>query len=351
MPSSDMSRRPVLVTGATGFTGSHLAAELVRRGHAVRAFVRPTADVAHLRRLGVELVEGDLTSVDDINRAVRGTGLVYHIAALFRSARHPDSYYHEVNVEGPRRIFDAAERHGVERVIHCSTIGIHGGVRHVPADENSPENPGDIYQRTKLMGELIARERMRDGFPAAVVRPASIYGPGDTRLLKLFSTIQRRRFIMFGSGMVHLHPVYIDDLVEGILLCGEKPQAVGNTYILGGSQYVTLNRLTELVAACVGVPPPRLRLPFWLLSAASAICEAMCRPFAIEPPLYRRRADFFVKNRAFSINKATTELGYQPRVGLEDGICRTARWYMEQGYLRRRVESDPDTLRSSETDG
>jgi nucleoside-diphosphate-sugar epimerase len=325
----------VLVTGATGFAGGHLAVALTRRGYHVRALVRPTANVERLRQHGVELVEGDLVRDDDIDRAVRGTRLVFHVAALYRSAKHRDDYYYDVNVEGTRRVLYYAERHGVERVVHCSTVGVHGGLKEIPGDEGAPLRPGDIYQLTKLEGERVAQEKIRAGMPVAVVRPGAIYGPGDMRFLKLFSMIQRRRFLMFGRGEVYYHFVYVDDLVDGFLLCAEKPEAVGNTYIIAGDEYVTLNRLVALVAKLVGSRPPKRGLPLWPLLVSAGVCEALCRPLGIEPPLHRRRADFFVKNRAFSIERARRDLGYRPKVPLEDGLGRTAQWYMEHGFLRR----------------
>jgi len=324
---------PVLVTGATGFTGGHLVRRLRQLGHHVRALVRPGSDVQTLRSQGVEIVQGDLTRPDDVASAAEGVGKIFHIAAVFRTAGHPDSYYYDVNVGGTENVLEAARRHGVERVIHCSTIGVHGDVSQVPSTEESPYNPGDIYQRTKLAGEQVAREAFAKGLPGTIVRPSSIYGPGDLRMLKLFRTVHSRRFRMFGSGDVFFHMVYIDDLVDGMLLCAEKPEALGQVFILAGPRYLTLEEMVTIVANAVGVPPPRGRLPLWPLMMAAVACEAVCRPLRVEPPLYRRRADFFRKNRAFSSEKARLVLGYEPRVDPRDGILQTARWYFENGFL------------------
>lgn len=323
----------VLVTGATGFAGGHLARALKRRGYAVRALARRGADIRSLIDHGIEICAGDLLHADQVDRAVAGTSKVFHIAAVYRSAKHPDSYYHAVNVGGTGLIIDAARRHGVKRVIHCSTVGVHGAVTEIPSDENSQSAPGDVYQHTKLAGEQLVRQALSDGLPGVVVRPAGIYGPGDMRFLKLFKAIHRGRFRMFGTGEVLYHLTYIDDLVNGIILCGEQPEALGQTYILAGERYVTLNELVRLTAAAVGVPAPRGHLPLWPLMMAATLCEWVCRPLRIEPPLYRRRVEFFIKDRAFSIEKARRELGYQPRVDLAEGLRRTARWYFENGLL------------------
>ena len=323
----------VLVTGATGFTGGRLARALHDRGHTVRGLVRESSDAGALVEAGIEIAAGDVRDSDAVERAVEGVDQVYHIAAAWQIAGQPDRYYRDVNVGGTRNILDAARRSGVERVIHCSTMGVHGHVKHPPADEASPFGPGDIYQRTKLEAELLATEAFASGLRGVVFRPGAIYGPGDGRFLKLFRAVRRRRFVMLGSGRVHYHMVYIDDLISGILLCGSKEEALGNVYLLNGPQAITLNELVRLVAEAVGAPCPRLRLPLWPVWAASWLCEAACKPFRIHPPIYPRRVDFFRKERSFKIDKARRELGYSPAVGPASGIGRTAEWYVDQGLL------------------
>lgn len=328
-------RGTVLVTGASGFTGGHLAHRLHARGYRVRALVRPTTAATNLTEAGIEVVPGDITDAAAVLNAVDGVDAVYHIAAVYRTAGHSDAYYRAVNVGGTRNVLDAAARHRIGRVVHCSTVGVHGAIRDIPTHEGSPFNPGDVYQETKLEGELAAQAAFREGLPGVVVRPAAIYGPGDLRFLKLFRAVRSGRFRMFGSGEVTYHLAYIDDLVAGFILCGEKPEAVGETYILGGDEYITLNEFVRLVADAIGVDPPRGRLPLAPLMAAAVLCERICRPLGIDPPLHRRRVEFFVKPRAFTIEKARRELGFKPRVGAQEGLRRTADWYFECGYMKR----------------
>jgi nucleoside-diphosphate-sugar epimerase len=327
------SREAVLVTGATGFTGGRLALHLRQLGHPVRALVRPGAATDALRAAGVALIEGDIRSPPDVMRAAEDVSAIYHLAAAFRIAGQPDSFYRDVNVRGTANVVAAAQTHRVARMIHCSTIGVHGSVKEIPSTETSPFNPRDIYQETKLEGELVARAAIDRGLPGVIVRPAAIYGPGDLRFLKLFRAIKTHRFRMFGSGEAFWHPVYIDDLVDGFLLCGERPEALGKTYILAGERYVTLNEWVAGIAHSIGVRPPRGHLPYWPLAVAAAACEELCRPFGIDPPLYRRRAAFFCSNRAFRIDRARHELGYRPRVAIEAGLQRLASWHLECGHL------------------
>jgi dihydroflavonol-4-reductase len=328
----------VLVTGATGFTGGHLAATLARRGDDVRALVRPRSlarfATSEAAAAGVAALPGDLADAEAVRQAAAGVEVVYHIAATYREAGQPDTAYRAVNVEGTRHVLEAALAAGVRRVVHCSTGGVHGHIEHPPANEEAPFSPGDIYQETKLEAEQVAREFGRSrGLDVVVARPIGIYGPGDTRFLKMFRGIARGRFPMLGRCDAFYHLTYIDDLVEGFRLCGEVPAAAGRTYLLAGPSYTTLTELAETMAAELGVAAPRWRLPVWPFWTAGLLCEMICVPLRIEPPLYRRRVDFYTKSRAFDTTRARQELGYAPKVELAEGIRRTIAWYREQGLL------------------
>lgn len=328
----------VLVTGATGFTGGHLAATLARRGYDVRALVRPRSltrfAASDAASAGVAALPGDLGDAEAVRQAAAGVDVVYHIAATYREAGQPDAAYRRVNVEGTRHVLEAAVAGGARRVVHCSTGGVHGHVASPPGNEDSPFSPGDVYQDTKLEAERLAREFGETrGLDVVVARPIGIYGPGDRRFLKMFRGIAKGRFPILGSGEVFYHLTYIDDLVEGFRLCGEVPEAAGRTYLLAGPRYTTLNELAALVAHELGVPPPRWRLPVWPFWTAGLVCEMICVPLRIEPPLYRRRVDFYTKSRAFDTTRARTELGFAPQVDLAEGIRKTADWYRQQGLL------------------
>jgi nucleoside-diphosphate-sugar epimerase len=326
----------VLVTGATGFTGAHLARTLARSGESVAALVRPRSvpRAAALKDDGIEIRVGDLADAASVARAVAGCGLVYHIAATYREPGQSNSAYRQVNVEGTRHVLEAARGAGVRRVVHCSTGGVHGHVQSPPADEDAPFSPGDIYQRTKLDAERLAADFGRQpGLEVVIARPIGIYGPGDTRFLKMFRGIARGRFPMLGSGQVFYHLTYIDDLVAGLRLCGTVPAAAGHTYLLAGPEYTTLAELVALIARELGVEPPRWHFPVWPVWLAGALCEGICLPLRIDPPLFRRRVDFYRKSRAFSTARAQRELGYNPAVDLRTGIATTAAWYRSQGML------------------
>lgn len=328
----------VFVTGASGFTGSALANALARQGKLVHALVREESNLSLLDKQflnagQIVLHRGDVRDANSVEAAMQGTSLVYHIAALYRVAKHPDQTYWDVNVDGTRHVLNAAKKLDVKRTLHCSTIGVHGGVDEIPANENSAYAPSDVYQITKLEGEKLAQQAIADGQPVTIVRPAGIYGPGDLRFLKLFSMVTSGRFIMFGSGETFMHMVYIDDLVDGMILATESDAGRGQTMILAGKEYVSLNQLVSHVAKATDSASNVWRMPLWPLMTAATLCEFACKPFGFEPPLHRRRAAFFTKDRAFSIERAKETIGYEPKVSLEQGLRSTAQWYREQKLL------------------
>jgi nucleoside-diphosphate-sugar epimerase/SAM-dependent methyltransferase len=334
-----------LVTGATGFTGSHLVRSLVADGERVRVIVRSSARAREVLPPAVEFLEGDLAAPATAARAMRGVRTVYHLAAVYREARHDAAEYQRVNVEASRLLLDAAVACGVGRFVHCSTVGVLGHIATPPGDERTAYSPGDVYQVSKYQGERLALS-YRDRLPLAVARPTAIYGPGDTRLLKMFRMVARRRFPLLGGGENYYHMVYVDDLVRGLRLLGTHPAAAGEMFILGGERYLKLRELTALIAEAAGVPAPRLRLPARPFQIAGTICEQLCVPLGIEPPIHRRRIDFYTKSRAFSIEKASRLLGYRPEVDLEQGIRKTLDWYVAQGYIE--LDRSATTVRSAD---
>jgi len=324
----------VLVTGGTGFTGSHLCRRLITEGYAVRALVRDFRRAAELHRIGVGLIKGDLRDRTSLKGALKNIDIVYNIAAAYRQENVSRKELWDTNVQGTKNLLEAAIDSWVRRFIHCSTVAVHGNVENPPADENSPYAPGDNYQKSRVEGESLVKDYMNQNkIPIVIVRPCGIYGPGDVRFLKLIKAIKKGFFIMIGSGEVYYHMIYIDDLIDGILLCGIKKEAVGNTYILGGNEVVNLNQLVDVIAEVLGARKPRLHVPFTPIYCASLLCEWICKPLGVNPPLYRRRVDFFSKNRAFDISKAKRELGFRPKIDLETGIGLTIKWYQQNGYL------------------
>jgi nucleoside-diphosphate-sugar epimerase len=324
----------IALTGATGYTGGRLLRALLARGEEVAVLARPASVTPALTASGARLVVGDLRDERVIDDLVRGADAVVHVAAVYRTAGHPDAYYRDINVGGTERLLEAALRQGVRRFVQTSTVGVHGHIEHPPADEASPFAPGDIYQRTKAEAETLALAFGREhGLGVTVVRPGAIYGPGETRLLKVFRAIARGYYAIVGDGRPFYHLVFIDDLIDGFLLALAAPGAVGGAFILAGPDYVSQEDLAAAIVRATGGRVLPFRIPAAPLRWAGALCEAVCVPLGVEPPLHRRRAEFWTKSRAFSIDKARRVLGYAPRVGVEEGIARTAAWYRKEGWL------------------
>ena len=329
-------QKRVLVTGATGFAGLSLALNLATSGHQVRAVVRNREKAVVLHQAGVETVVGDIRDSQVLRQAVHGIDTVYHLAAVFRQAGVPDSEYREVHVDATKHLVELSAAADVRRIVHCSTVGVHGSVAEedAPATEDAPFRPGDIYQLTKLQGEEVARETAdRLGVPLTVVRPGPIYGPGDRRLLKIIGGVAKRRFALLGDGSPHFHMIYVDDLTEVFKLAAESSSAAGRVYIVAGNEAPTLNEFVQEIAQVARVKGPPFRLPVWPFLMAGALCEALCIPFGIEPPIYRRRVKFFTSNRWFDTSRARAELGFTPKMTLHDGIQRTLNSYRQLGWV------------------
>lgn len=325
----------VLVTGGTGFTGKALVQRLLGMGHEVVALdYKEGLKTQELRDWGAEVVLGSVTDQEVVRRAMRGVELVHHLAAAFREMNVPDSYYHEVNVGGTRNVLEAALAEGVRKVVYCSTCGVHGNVDHPPAGEDAPIQPADYYQRTKWEAEPIVREFGQRGLETVILRPAAIYGPGDPeRFFLIFRRVAKGTFPMFGSGKTYYHPLYIDNLIDAFILAMENGRGSGEAYLIADEQYLAIEDLVRRIGKALDIDVKVPHYPVWPVVAAGHVCEKVCRPFGITPPLFPRRVDWYRQNRAFKIDKAKRDLGYRPKVDIDEGLRRTAEWYRQEGYL------------------
>jgi nucleoside-diphosphate-sugar epimerase len=328
-------RPKTLVTGANGYTGSSLCRFLAERNVPTRGMYYTPDGEPDYSHPNLEFIPGDLRDRHSLSRALDGIEVVYNIAALYRPTNVPNQAYYDVNVSGIRNIVELAAEMKVKRFVQCSTIGVHGHVDNPPADENAPIKPDDYYQHTKLEGEKISLARGRElGLPVSVIRPAAIYGPLEERFLKLPKLLQRRRFIMFGNGEVLYHFIHVNDLCAAFVLAATRSEAIGEVFIIGDDHAITLNQIIAIMCDELGVPPPRIRLPYSLLWVPSAACEFACKPFRISPPIHRRRASWFRSTRSFDITKARARLGFSPKVRTDDGLREMLRSYAEVGWLQ-----------------
>jgi nucleoside-diphosphate-sugar epimerase len=325
----------VLVTGGTGFTGKALVKRLLDDGHDVVALdYKEGIKTEELRQWGAEVVIGSVADRAVVEQCMKGVDIVHHLAAAFRELDVPNSYYEEINVEGTRITLEEAAKENVRKFIYCSTCGVHGNVDNPPANEDAPIQPADYYQQTKYEAEPIVHEYAAKGMETVILRPAAIYGPGDPeRFGMIFRRVAKGVFPMFGDGKAYYHPLYIDSFIDVFIATMEEGVGNGGTYLIADEEYVEIEDLVRRVARAMDTEVKIPHYPFMPLMVIGHIVEKACKPFHITPPIFPRRVDWFRQNRAFDISRAKKDLGYNPTIGLDEGLRRTAEWYRQEGYL------------------
>jgi nucleoside-diphosphate-sugar epimerase len=321
----------VLVTGATGLLGSHLVDLLVERGERPRALVRPGESSDQLVEAGVDVHIADLRDAGALRAAMEGMSEVLHCAAR-TGPWGPEAEYESTNVRGLEMVVRAALSAGARRVVHVSSITVHGNDVRGMADETAPmraeSNP---YSRSKVVGErLLKRMIEQEGAPVTVVRPGWIYGPRDVASFARFATmIQAGRMIMIGSGRNHVPLIYAGDAAQGVLQAARAEAAVGRAYLLVNDEPVTQRDYLVAIATDLGVPPPTRRLPYRLALALGAGAETGARLAGRKqpPPVMRYGIELLGGENRFSIERARRELGFAPQVNHVEGVQRSVSWY------------------------
>jgi len=330
-PNHTTENRTALVSGATGFIGGHLVLALLQSGYAVRALIRDRNSYA--APPGTEIFEGDLLRPESLAGIEKGVDVVVHCASLLGKWGSDPALLHEVNVGGAVHLLERFDGGGLHRFVHLSAGGVTGPAKRNAVDESYDCRPATPYEKTKLEGERrvleISRERR---IPATVVRPTFTYGPGDPHKLALFRAIKKGRYAFIGDGLSVNHPVYIDDLIRGILLTIDR-SSPGEVYIIGGKAPVTKRELVFTIADLLRVRRPSFRIPRWFATLTALKLEALGWLTGIEPILTRSRVMMMADNFGYSIEKARRELGYEPRVELREGIENTINSYVESGRL------------------
>jgi dihydroflavonol-4-reductase len=325
----------IVVTGATGFLGSALVTELIKRQQLVRILARDGKKARQQFGDAVTIIPGDITDAAQVQQAVDGATTIYHLAGRLYHPSIPAELYRQTHVEGTRLLLEACQgQTQLQRIVHVSTTGVHGVTGETPAAEDAPFAPTNPYEATKLEGELLALDAyQKQGLPVTVARPGLVYGPGDLHLLGFFVTIKKGLFRVIDGGKAFLHPVYIDDMVTAMLLCAERPQAPGRSYNIAGERPVTIRELATAIAHALDRELPAGSIPLWLANLASDIFAAMPGMKGERAPLTRSRVKFLTQSRIYDSSRAKSELGYAPNVELAEGMKLTAAWYYKHHYL------------------
>ena len=323
----------VLITGAAGFVGSHLAKSLLKDGYAVRGFVRPTKDTSVLEQLGVEIARGDLTDFTSVERALEGCDQVYHLAALTSRQKPSRKEAMAVNCGGTGHVVRAALKAGVSRMVYSSTAGVYGVISNAPVDEASPVNPDSPYQEAKVAGEALVLAAYRDHrFPVVIARFPGVLGRGSMSWVPLFRAIGTGTFRIIGSGCNHTHTGHILDVVDGLRRCGETPDIEGRCYLLAGNTATRIDEFVELFAKELGVSISSMRLPDFPYRVFHGMSCMLYRWVGVTLP---RANDYelFISDKVLSLEKAKRELGYEPKIPIQQGIRETLQWYREEGLI------------------
>ena len=327
----------ILVTGGTGFVGSHLLRHLIGKKEKIRVLFR---DKTKLRQfgghIGVEPFYADLTDSSSLIGITKNVDVVFHLAAVINAKEELRDFYWSINVQGTYNLLKAfqKEREQLKRFVFCSSVGVMGHLRSIPANEDTICAPNNLYEKSKYEAEGLVKEFCdKEGLPASIIRPSWVYGPGDKRTLKLFRAISNKRFINIGDGKTLIHPVYVEDIVQGLMLCASKDEALGQTYIIAGEKAISLEKLMNVIAENCNTHIPRIGIPLWFAKIIAILCEIVYKPFSMKPPISRRRLEFFLKDQYFDISKAQNEIGFKPVYKLAQGIKQTVKWYRDNKYL------------------
>ena len=328
----------VLVTGATGFIGGHLVEDLHNRGYDVIAMARKTSNISKLKELGLEIRFADLTDPASLVEATKGVEAVIHLAAYYTFHGEKELYW-KVNVEGTRSLVEACLKNGVTRFIYCSTTEAVGPVKNPPATEDVEPNPTYEYGRSKLAAERIVKSYGEKGLKYTILRPSGVYGPGNVNdvsywFITGFAKKALWSYFIVGSGETLIQFVHVKDVVQGFRLALEKEVSIGQTYFITEDRAYTYNEVYKILAEIVGRDPPKIHVPPILAKLMIFPVEVTYKIFGKENFMWHvSTVDAVTQHRAYSIEKAKRELGYNPQYDLRRGLKETVEWYKQHGYI------------------
>jgi len=335
----------VLVTGATGFLGSHIVESLMRHGHEVRALARRTSNLRHLEHTGAEVVYGDVMDYDSLFAAANGVDIIIHAAGIVMPGWGKWEEYEDNNVSGTKNALVAGVEAGVKRFVYVSSTTVLGpaGCSEVPADESTQSDlvctPDTYYDYAKMLGEQVALEYHKYGkIPVTVVRPAMIYGPRDRYIADRFHWLVKLPISFFpGKRNPKIPLVYVSDVADCTVLAAMNEKAVGEIYNVVPTEEVTFRHLALAMSKALGKPYRGVDIPLWLLYVGGVSMEWWGKlRRSKKPPLYTRAAvRFFNEGMNLKSGKAKSDLGWEPKVSIEEGCRLYVQWRRTQANGRK----------------
>jgi len=328
----------VLITGITGFIGSHLAQELLKKkNYELVGTFRDREKALMYEKQGIEMRKTDLLKPGYLNDITKDTDVVVHLAGLMRF-HDPWHLLYNHNVKATQIIAADALQHGVQHFIYSSSTEAIGSVKHIPGDETSPTNPSYEYGKTKLIAEQWLKEKQQtDNLPLTILRPTGVYGPGDVYVtLSTVRAIAHRKLrVLPGKGNSIIHFTYVDDVIQGFQKTIEKPkQSLGETFILASDEYITYKEMFTIVANLLEVPPPTHSIPMSFAKAYLSYIQWSNKRKGIDDfVMHTSLIDTMKTNRAYTNAKAKKILGFTPRYSYSAGMKKTIEWYKEKNLL------------------
>ncbi len=324
----------ILVTGGTGFIGCHLIERLRKRGDEVRCIAKDRLNAVLLESLDVEVVLADLNNGFGWDSILNGVEYIYHLAGVTRATWTKD--YYRGNYFATKRFIEACANNctTLKRFVYVSSLAAVGPSLdgHLVTEE-TPYHPVSHYGKSKMMGEL-AVFNVRDRLPITIVRPSAVYGPRERDMYEYFRLIKRGIQPLMGFRKKIVNLIYSDDLVGGILLAGEHPSAVDETYFIGSEESYPIEEIGRVMAHMLNCCPMRLRIPDTLVYAVAAISGAVGKITSNQILFNLQKAKECLQSAWIcSVDKAKSHLGFRQKVSLEDGMEKTYLWYRENGWL------------------
>jgi nucleoside-diphosphate-sugar epimerase len=326
-----------LVTGATGFIGSFIAEELIKRGEGVRVLVRKTSNTKFLRDLGVELCYGDLSDAASVSTALKGVDKVFHSAALVGDWVPREEAY-KINVEGTRFLLNASSDEKIKRFVYVSSLAVLGMRDHHKTPSNPPsEKTGDVYADTKIDAENMVTEFGRkNDLPFTVIRPGFVFGPRDDKVIpRMVDFLKKGKYMFIGSGRNKVNMIYVENLAGAVIEASYSDKTLGQVYNITNDSGMTMMDIVYMVSDLWGYKRPDKHVPKGVAYVLCNTLEFFARlTNAKEPPLLNKtRMKFLSLNLEFDILKIKMDLGYRPKVDMLEGLKRTKAWMERQETL------------------
>lgn len=318
-----------LVTGATGFIGSHLVEELVKRGYRVTCLVRKTSNLKWIEGLDADILYGDCENEESLRRLPSDLDIVFHLAGLTKARRDEDFF--RVNGKGTENVLRAVtgQAAGLKRFVYLSSLAAVGPSRNgAPVNEDLAERPVSSYGKSKLAGEE-AVVKYRDSIPATIIRPPAVYGPRDKDFYVLFRMLKKGFYPHWGKCYYSL--LYVDDLVRGLIVAAEDREAEGSKYFLSDGKVYSNEDIVDEITDSLGARIMKVRIPRPIMTLLAGLNDRLSKKVSIISG--DRINDFKYSNWTCDSSKAAKDLGFIPKVSLKEGIKWTADWYRIHQWL------------------